>query len=422
MDNQQTSLFREAALKQFSSPEQLDQLIQVVSPRSWLIAIVIYALLLMFIFWLIFGSVSTTVEGPGIILAGGGDIYSASVVDGPSRVDQLLVKPGDIVKKDQPLAILSRPDIAKQLIVAEAALADLTDKYNDLATTAQQEVAARQQQNAEKRQLLQKSLADNQDKLNNIETLLKIKQAAFAKGIEIRQNVTETQQQVYAIKQQSNDYANSIEQLNIDANNFEDQWHERLRDLQLKIADQKNALAKLQAQQTLSSAVLSPVDGTVTSLQAKMGGILNTGDSVVNIASGGNGLDVLAYLPPQLGKRVKIGMETLVNPTIVEKAEYGSIYGKVVDISPFPVTAQSLQAKLQNSVLVQQFSGKGAPIEVRVHLQNNSATFSGLKWTSSRGPRLQITPGTQANTRIIVLKQRPITLVLPALKKITGTT
>ncbi len=39
--------------------------------------------------WLIFGNIPTRAEGPGILIAGGGDIYQAVAADGPSLVMQV---------------------------------------------------------------------------------------------------------------------------------------------------------------------------------------------------------------------------------------------------------------------------------------------------------------------------------------------
>ena len=98
------SKFRPQALKEISSPDQLDQLIQVVTPRSWQIAITIYAIILAILIWSIVGTIPTRVEGSGILLAGGGNIYNAVAPEGPSRVNAILVKGGEQVTKGQVVA------------------------------------------------------------------------------------------------------------------------------------------------------------------------------------------------------------------------------------------------------------------------------------------------------------------------------
>ncbi len=417
---QDKPLFREAALKHFSSPEQLDQLIQVVTPRAWIVAGTLYALLFIIILWSIIGTIPTRGEGKGILLAGNGDIYGAVVPQGPSRVSNVLVKPGDKVVKGQIVATMSRPDLTDQIKVSQNYVAELQNKYNQLLTLSRGAVATREQQVAMQQQALQRSLTDSQSKLDNISELLSIKQGAFKKGIETRQSVDQTTQDYYNAKNILEGFRNQLIQLHVEERSFIDQWNQRLRDLDLKIVDEKVKLANLQKALILSSDVASPVAGIVTGVQATLGSILNTGDSVVSVANEGQGLDALVYLPPQIGKRIKPGMKALVAPTTVEKAEYGSIFGHVVRVAAFPSSPQAIESVLQNPDLVKAFTKEESPIEVRIHLEKDPATYSGLKWSSSRGPQQKITMGTLATAMVTIREQAPITLVIPAFRKFTG--
>jgi len=65
-------IFRKEALKHLSSPEQLDQLIQVTSPRYWVALAAVGLLLLAALSWGWFGSIPTTVSARGVLLRRGG--------------------------------------------------------------------------------------------------------------------------------------------------------------------------------------------------------------------------------------------------------------------------------------------------------------------------------------------------------------
>lgn len=412
--------FRQEALKQVTSPEQLDQLIRVVTPYSWLMAATLYALLLIIIIWSIVGNVPTRVEGQGILLAGGGDIYNAVAPDGPSHVARLLVTLGDTVKKDQIIASLDRPDLTDEIKVTQNYLADLRQKQTQLLTLSQTEIAAREKDIQTQKESLNRVLTSAQEKYKHLGELLTIKQTAFKKGLETRQNVEQTFQEYYSVKAEVEGNLDKIVQLDIALSNFKDQWRERLRELTLKITDETLKLNNLQTRLKLSGDVVSPVTGIVTDIRAAVGSILNTGAPIISIASEGKGLDALVYLHPEDGKRIKLGMHALVSPNTVEKSEFGSILGIVVNVAQFPATSQNMIAALQNEELVKQFSHDEVPIAVRIHLQNDTKTESGLTWSSSNGPPVQITPGTLANAMITVREQAPITLVIPTLKKIAG--
>lgn len=101
-------IFREVALEQLSSPEQLDQLMQVTNPRGWLALAAMVGLLIAAILWGIFGSIPTNVTGEGILIAPGGVNNVVSVVSG--QVVDIYFDVGDTVEAGQVVARVAVPD------------------------------------------------------------------------------------------------------------------------------------------------------------------------------------------------------------------------------------------------------------------------------------------------------------------------
>jgi hypothetical protein len=66
-----TRLFRKVALERISSPEQLDQLLQVTEPRNWLALVSLICLLGVAIGWGFIGQLLTTVSGQGVLVRAG---------------------------------------------------------------------------------------------------------------------------------------------------------------------------------------------------------------------------------------------------------------------------------------------------------------------------------------------------------------
>lgn len=130
--------------------------------------------------------------------------------------------------------------------------------------------------------------------------------------------------------------------------------------------------------------------------------------------------NAILYVRAELGKQIEAGMEVQVTPTFIKREEYGSIKGTVAEVSDLPVNAKRIQAVLQNENLVRSFSEDKAPFEIRVILQKDPETRSGFAWTSSKGPDQTITLGTIVGARIVIKRQPPITLLVPALKKLFG--
>ncbi|HEY9647242.1 MAG TPA: hypothetical protein V6C88_12770 [Chroococcidiopsis sp.] len=66
--NPKDNIFRQKSLERLSSPEQLDQLMQVVNPRSWLSLAALGSLVLLTVVWSIVGRIPITATGKGILV------------------------------------------------------------------------------------------------------------------------------------------------------------------------------------------------------------------------------------------------------------------------------------------------------------------------------------------------------------------
>jgi hypothetical protein len=65
-------VFRAAALERLTSPEALDELMHVTSPRAWLALLALACLLLAAVLWAIFTTVTMTVSASGVVTTGRG--------------------------------------------------------------------------------------------------------------------------------------------------------------------------------------------------------------------------------------------------------------------------------------------------------------------------------------------------------------
>ena len=92
-------IFRAAAMEQLSSPEQLDQLIDVTRPADWIGALVIGVSLAAVVTWSIIGRIPSRASGEGILVSDAGGVVDAiSAVSG--RLDSVEVAIGDRVAED----------------------------------------------------------------------------------------------------------------------------------------------------------------------------------------------------------------------------------------------------------------------------------------------------------------------------------
>jgi HlyD family secretion protein len=153
MSDSGKKLFRDEALERLSSPERLDQLMNVVNARAWLPLAGLGSLVAVGLLWSIFGRLSLTVTGQGVL------IYPRSVVQlqAPSdgTIVKLNIKSGDVIKKGDIIGTIGQHSLEQQLkqerdklkqFIAQARESDLV---RSTRLAAQRENLAKQKVNLE---------------------------------------------------------------------------------------------------------------------------------------------------------------------------------------------------------------------------------------------------------------------------------
>jgi HlyD family secretion protein len=124
----------------------------------------------------------------------------------------------------------------------------------------------------------------------------------------------------------------------------------------------------------------------------------------------------LAFFPIGAGKKIAPGMKIQVNPVNIERQRFGSIVGKVTEVSPFPVTSEGIANVIGNTDIAGSVIERGGTIQLEAELIKDESGPTGLKWTS-KGPDTPVTAGTTTTCRVTVEERRPITFVIPLLRK-----
>jgi HlyD family secretion protein len=412
--------FRDAALEQIATGEKLDHFVQVTTRKSWIVLSTFSVIIIAALIWGIWGSIPTSVEGTGILLAEKGNIFTAVAPEGSAHIVAIEVKPEDFVKKGDVLARLENPDLTEQIKAMKDYLEKLRKKFSDLTNESKKEIEQMKQETDEQNHITKRMIKIETANLNYIKTMIKKKNLYARKGYVASNEIIVLKKDYYVAKKEVEKFNNQLIQNEIAKTNFIEQWDQRLRELELKIIEQQHQYAILKEKSKIAHEVCSTVTGTVINIQKNPGDIVNTGEVILNLASEGTGpgLDAVIYVLPEEGKRIQPGMPALVSPTIIKKEEFGSIEGKVLTVSDFPSNPHSMLKILQNEELVKKFANHSAPIEVRIQLHKDPKTFSGLEWSSSNGPPQKISPGTLARGRVTVREQAPVSLLIPAFKKL----
>jgi hypothetical protein len=96
-----TPIFRQEALERLSSPERLDELMHVTSPRSWIALAALGGLIVAALIWSIFTTLSTTVSGSGVVESGSRTAQGLGAIVYVTPADSFTIRPGEDVTLPQ---------------------------------------------------------------------------------------------------------------------------------------------------------------------------------------------------------------------------------------------------------------------------------------------------------------------------------
>ncbi len=413
-------LFRESALERLSSPEQLDQLLRVTSPRGWVSLVALWALLATIVAWSILGRVPTNEEGQGILVAGGG--LKVVVAPGSGRLTSIDVEVGVTVEKDQVVAAIDKQEIADELAETSSQLDELKRQRQSHAEFDEREEQLRESLAAVETQRLRQTIEFSQERSERLHAKRVVVQDLIAEGMMTENDLHKVDEDLEDTLIAGEKARLEIEQLVARDREASFQRERERMGRDLKVEELQGKVSMLRSRLNRESRVTSPFAGRVVEIRAAVQTTVNTGDSILLVEPAGAAhLEAILYVPASTGKRIKQGMQVHVSPSTVKREEHGSMLGKVLFIADVPTSTSAMLAVLANKDLVEQFTREiPVPLQMRVSLETSRDTMSGFKWTSSQGPQTRVSAGTPCHGSVTVEEQRPIELVIPFLRKKLG--
>lgn len=411
-------LFRKVSLERLSSPEQLDQLLQVTTPKSWVALLAIGFALTMAIFWGIYGTIQTDVAGQGILIKTGGVLDIEAMSSG--EVTALYVRAGDTVERGQLVARVAQPKLLDELNQKKYDLETLKADYETAAQNCSREKQLKSTYYAKLRGDYANTIRQAGQRLKWLHEKLANRKELLEKGLVTQQDYMDTQKAIFDAEQEIDKAQSSTRQTYMDEQDNTVKLDMDLLSRKQKLGEKQTEIAIGEETLELNTRVLSPYSGKVLELVAQEGTLINAGDSMVMVElTGGAIQDLVAvlYIDSHDGKRVAPGMDVQITPSTVKAEEWGCMLGIVTRVSEFPVTPKGMLRNLRNQKLVDNFGSKSAQIELYADLIPNPNTVSKYKWSSPKGPPVRIETGTICNAKVSVNRQPPITLVIPLLKK-----
>jgi hypothetical protein len=137
---------------------------------------------------------------------------------------------------------------------------------------------------------------------------------------------------------------------------------------------------------------------------------------------------ISVFVDAATSQQLRVGMQVLVTPKGISRAQYGGIVGVVDQVGRIPLPAEGIAAfaggrSLANTI---QQNVMNAYL-VRVKLQQAEPAYCQqmlslrcYRWSTRRRPPLPVRLGTLADVQINVQYRRPIEFVMPALRQALG--
>jgi HlyD family secretion protein len=363
-------LFREAALAKIRSPEQLDALLPITSPLGWLALLTTALALVVLTFWAFFGTIVRTATGQGIIMRNSEVGIMAVASQASGLVSEVKVADGDKVQAGQAMFRLDLPSLKAQLANSENSLENL------LAQDAAQN-------------------KDESDRIRILQEKLASQQSLYDQGLLTKSQILDTKSAIYEV--QARQYSRSHQ-----------------------ISDEKGRIKDLEIRLAQDEWVRAAHSGEVIEIDINVGDFAQPGRVLARMESLTGQPGALVFVPASEGKKIKTNMTIRISPSTVKPEEYGYIQGKVTSVSAYPTTRDEMISDLQNDVLVNRLLNSGELIPVTATMESDPSTPSGYRWSSSQGPDIPIEGGTICNASVVLARQRPITLLVPFLKKQLG--
>jgi HlyD family secretion protein len=421
MSDQPKRPFREIALERAASPEQLDHFVTITRPLDWILAVVLFITLGTAVAWGFLGRLPTRAQAEGILVSSGGRVVDA--VSGASgRLASVEVAVGDHVTQGQLIARVNQTDIEQRYQSAVEVHREREGEHETLKAKAAAEIALKTQNFVKLEEAFNQIIKATDQRIEYLSSDLANLEGLYAKGYATRRTVEDRRRELTDAQQRKEDTQNEILKLKEQKTDLETQRQRDIDESQFRLNDARRQMDELKGQLGRDTEVVSPIDGRVLEIKVSSGSVLNIGTPVIVVESEGATLDAILYVSADRGKSVKPGMEVRLEPSTVKREEFGTMVGSVESISEFPITPQGMTAVLHNDTLVSRFSKDGAPYAAVVRLKRDEGTVTGYRWAVGQGPALRLTSGTLTKAEITTRVRRPVELIVPMLRKLSGIT
>lgn len=170
----------------------------------------------------------------------------------------------------------------------------------------------------------------------------------------------------------------------------------------------------------LSQNLTSPINGQVSQITTWPGGTVAEGQELFVISPSQGQLTAAFLISGSDAGRIKLGDAALLSPASAPPQRYGYLKGVVTSVTPYPTTQAAYASLIGSETLAKQvYDSQESKVPLLVEVAPTYKQGK-LVWSGSKGPNWPITSGSLAKVKVIYHSRRPITYVIPWLRKVTG--
>ena len=133
-----------------------------------------------------------------------------------------------------------------------------------------------------------------------------------------------------------------------------------------------------------------------------------------------NPKNITAVFPLTSLQGISNGLEVLVSPVNTNVNSYGSIKGKIKTLNKVPIDKTNAIYIVGSQARADELFSNYKTMTFAELTLKAKDTISGYEWSSSNGPSYSIPIGTEASVKVITESKRPISILLPFLRGLTG--
>jgi len=392
---------------------------RIAGPVGWTVVGTLVFAIGCVVIWGFLGTIPTHVQSTGILKLRGGGVRQV-VARGEAQLKEIPVAIGQEVRVGDVVAVLRNPELEQEVADAEQTLAQLRKDRERMVEFYASFTQEEERYLAEIRANTLELLRGSDEQIVANEKILEALERLLAQHYTTSIQVETARERLFETKATRDQSRQTLIQIEIEQLEQIRQRTQELETYDLQIVEAEGKLASLRVEEELGDVLRSPLDGRVIEVLAEKDAIVDQGTPVVLIEYGSPVLDAVLYAPAGEGKRIEPGMVAHVAPETVRRSEYGTLTATVLRVGRYPSTREEMLRVLNDENLVESFLAVGPPLLVEARLQPDPETVSGYRWSSGRGPPLELTVGTLATGTVTVLEHRPIALVIPALRRFLG--